>query len=596
MTADDASKPMAVATYLFKRIEQLGTRNIIGVPGDFNLLLLDYVLANPNMNWIGFCNELNAAYSADGYSRASGIPGVFITTYGVGELSALNGVSGACAEQVPMIHIVGTTSRPAMDNHVLLHHTKPDGTLNPVDHKVFMETSRPYSVAHEFLDNPATAAEQIDKVITEVYRRKLPGYIFIPTDMVAKPLSKGADRLINAPLDLSYYSSVDDATSLEEKLATQILDLIYGSKSPVFLIDVLSERFKLRPELKKLVTESDIWTFTTHLGKATVDETLPQFVSSYAGKIGPGGSAKAVEEDSDLVIHFGPLLSDANTGAFTMEISKEKLVELHELFVSIKGKVYKGVHFVPVIKKIVEKFDASKMTFKATADNKPKIEAFKDPKSEEITQTQLVTAFSKYLKPNDTFLVECGCFQYDAHYVKLPENVKYWTQIFYSCIGYTLPAALGAAIAKKEHGASGRVVLVEGDGSSMMTIQELGTIIRHKLPVIIFLLNNSGYSIERAIWGPEQSYNDICPNWKWTELLTTLGGTKDTCQSFQVRTRQDFDKILEAPELQSPTKTTLVEVIMDKFDYSNTLNEGVKIMGAVNMKGAKEYAAAKGEI
>jgi TPP-dependent 2-oxoacid decarboxylase len=65
----------------------------------------------PGLKWLGACNELNAAYAADGYARIKGKPAALVTTYAVGELSAMNGVGGAYAEHAGMIHIVGMTAR-----------------------------------------------------------------------------------------------------------------------------------------------------------------------------------------------------------------------------------------------------------------------------------------------------------------------------------------------------------------------------------------------------------------------------------------------------------------------------------------------------
>ena len=101
--------------YLFQRIKQLGTEHILGVPGDFNrkrsrcrgqahqksltrslpVTLLDEIYNVSGLKWIGCCNELNGAYAADGYARIKDSPAVLVTTYAVGELSAMNGVAGA---------------------------------------------------------------------------------------------------------------------------------------------------------------------------------------------------------------------------------------------------------------------------------------------------------------------------------------------------------------------------------------------------------------------------------------------------------------------------------------------------------------------
>lgn len=65
-------KPVDVAEYLFQRLHEVGIRAVHGVPGDYNLVALDYV-AKTGLDWVGNCNELNAGYAADGYARVKGI-------------------------------------------------------------------------------------------------------------------------------------------------------------------------------------------------------------------------------------------------------------------------------------------------------------------------------------------------------------------------------------------------------------------------------------------------------------------------------------------------------------------------------------------
>jgi pyruvate decarboxylase len=72
---------------------------------------LDEIFKMPELKWLGTCNELNAAYATDGYARIKGMPAALVTTYAVGELSAMNGVAGAYAEHAGMIHIVGMPAR-----------------------------------------------------------------------------------------------------------------------------------------------------------------------------------------------------------------------------------------------------------------------------------------------------------------------------------------------------------------------------------------------------------------------------------------------------------------------------------------------------
>ena len=106
---------MNTAEYLIKKLEELGINDFFGVPGDYNFNVLYAIENNQNTNWIGCTNELNAGYAADGYARQKGY-GAVITTFGVGELSAINAISGSSAENIPVISIVGVISPIASTN------------------------------------------------------------------------------------------------------------------------------------------------------------------------------------------------------------------------------------------------------------------------------------------------------------------------------------------------------------------------------------------------------------------------------------------------------------------------------------------------
>ena len=99
-----------VGQYLMDAVYSAGADKVFGVPGDFNLAFLDDIIAHNDIKWIGNTNELNASYAADGYARINGI-GAMVTTFGVGELSAVNGIAGSYAERVPVIAITGAPTR-----------------------------------------------------------------------------------------------------------------------------------------------------------------------------------------------------------------------------------------------------------------------------------------------------------------------------------------------------------------------------------------------------------------------------------------------------------------------------------------------------
>ena len=119
-----ASSEFTVAEYLLSRLKEIGVNHIFGVPGDFVLGFFNQVLKS-EVKYVGTCNELNAAYAADGYARIRGI-GAFSSTFGVGELSAINGVAGAFAERVPVVVITGSPATKNFRTRPLLHHTLGD--------------------------------------------------------------------------------------------------------------------------------------------------------------------------------------------------------------------------------------------------------------------------------------------------------------------------------------------------------------------------------------------------------------------------------------------------------------------------------------
>ncbi|WP_312858490.1 thiamine pyrophosphate-binding protein, partial [Pseudonocardia pini] len=115
-----------VADHLVDRLAELGVDRVFGVPGDYSLGLLDHVTHHPTVAWTGTTNELNAGYAADGYARLRGMAAL-CTTFGVGELSAVNAIAGSYAEHVPVVHVVGAPALVKQAAQLRVHHTLGDG-------------------------------------------------------------------------------------------------------------------------------------------------------------------------------------------------------------------------------------------------------------------------------------------------------------------------------------------------------------------------------------------------------------------------------------------------------------------------------------
>lgn len=259
--------PYSVADYLLDRLAGCGIDHLFGVPGDYNLQFLDHVIEHSSVRWVGCANELNAAYAADGYARVVGA-GALLTTFGVGELSAINGIAGSYAEYVPVLHIVGAPCRSAQRRGELMHHTLGDG-----DFQHFYRMQQSVTVASAVLDEQ-NACYEIDRVLQAMLTERRPGYLMLPADVAKQPATPPSDILI-VPLS-EPESSV--AAAFRYHAREQLLD----SSRVSLLADFLALRFGLQPVLQRWMTETPMAHATLLMGKGLFDERHPAFVGTYS--------------------------------------------------------------------------------------------------------------------------------------------------------------------------------------------------------------------------------------------------------------------------------------------------------------------------
>lgn len=199
-----------VIKYLLNSLYDLGIHDIFGVAGDYAFPIEDTVCNSERMRWIGNCNELNAAYAADGYARVKGIAALS-TTFGVGELSAINGIAGAYAENLPIFHLVGMPASGVQNSKRLVHHTLGNG-----DFDVFYELGQRLACAHTIL-TPDNCVEETARLINTALKERRPVYIGIPSDYALMPINSPKNTPVASPV-----SSVSNKENLEKALSTII--------------------------------------------------------------------------------------------------------------------------------------------------------------------------------------------------------------------------------------------------------------------------------------------------------------------------------------------------------------------------------------
>src|ERR687885_2976274 len=169
-----------IGTYLIQRIYDHGVHYVFGVPGDFVLGFYQQLNDSNKLKVINTCDEQGAAFAADSYARINGL-GAVCVTYCVGGLKIVNATAQAFAEKSPIVVISGAPGIKERIKNPLLHHKVRDFDTQQ---KIFEHVT----VDSVLIDNPITAAKDIDRVLSSVMRYKRPVYIELPRDKVSTPI------------------------------------------------------------------------------------------------------------------------------------------------------------------------------------------------------------------------------------------------------------------------------------------------------------------------------------------------------------------------------------------------------------------------
>ncbi|VUC23651.1 unnamed protein product [Clonostachys rosea] len=548
-------QPVKVVQYLYRRLHELGVRSVHGLPGDYNLVALDY-LPECGLKWVGSVNELNSAYAADGYARVKGIAAL-ITTFGVGELSAINGVAGAYSEMIPVVHIVGCPSTISQRNGMLLHHTLGNGNF-----EIFANMNTEISCAVAKLNRPSEIADQIDYALRECWIKSRPVYITLPTDMVNVEI-EGAR--LETPIDLSEPKNDPEK---EDYVVDVVLKYLRAAKHPVILVDACAIRHRVVEETLALIQKTGLPTFVTPMGKGAIDETLPNYGGVYAGVGSHPPKVRDIVESSDLVLSIGALKSDFNTAGFSYRTSQLNSIELHSDHCVARYSHYPGVRMRGVLRKLTSTIKVDELSAQPSpsVDNEVKKNLDSSPT---ITQAWFWPRVGEFLQKGDIVVTETGTANFGIWDTKFPPDVTALSQVLWGSIGWSVGSCQGAALAAKDAGVNRRTILFVGDGSFQLTVQEVSTMLRHGLNPIIFVICNDGFTIERFIHGMEAEYNDIVA-WDYKGVVDVFGG-QGKSRTFTIKTKDELNNLLTDDEFNAAKTLQFVELYMPKEDAPRAL-------------------------
>jgi indolepyruvate decarboxylase len=527
-----------VIEHVLSRLSDIGISDVFGVAGDFAFPINDAVTANKEMRWIGSCNELNAAYSADGYARMHGLAAL-CTTYGVGELSAINGIAGAYAENVPIFHLVGMPPSRTQSAHRLVHHTLGNGAFD-----LFHQMAEPVVCARAIM-TPENCAAETERLIAAALYHRRPVYMSFPADYATSPVLGTAVPLAEP---------VSDPGALKAAVNAIVAE-IDGAATVCIVPGILVSRLGLNAQASHLVKASNL-PFATMFGdKSVLDESLPNYLGMYDGRL-MNEEVRAFVEGCDLVLGIGAKLTDFNSGSFTAVIDRSKSINILHHSVRVGEAVYNNVEMKDVLTALAAKIPRRDLEIiKALGLGKPV-----GSPNDKITVEYLYPRWEAMLRDGDILVTETGTSSMGMAFARMPKGSTFHNQTLWGSIGWATPAAFGAGLAAPKR----RTVLITGEGSHQLTAQEISQFYRFGLKPLIFVLNNEGYLIERLLSkNPESYYNDVV-KWNYHKLPEALG-----CEGWftaRVTTCGELESAIERAE--SSGSGAYIEVVTERYAAS----------------------------
>lgn len=526
---------ISVIQHVLSRLRDLGIKEIFGVAGDYAFPIEDGVCAREDMRWIGGCNELNAAYSADGYARIHGVAALS-TTYGVGELSAINGIAGAYAEFLPVFHLVGMPASGTQATGLRVHHTLGNGEFD-----IFYNMAESVVCARAIM-TPENCVDQTERLIRAALRERRPVYMGFPLDLANQP-AVGTAEVSREP--------ATDSLALEAAVLA-IVEALSSCDTACIVPGILVSRCGLAREAEAVVDASNLPFTTMFMDKCVLDESHPNYVGMYDGKL-MNEQVRAFVEECECVIGIGAMLTDFNSGSFTARIDRSKSINILQDSVRVGAAIYSGVAMKDVLTLLAQRIPRKDVAA-------PRVNGLGVPSGEPgdpITVEYLYPRWQQMLKPGDILIAETGTSSMGLGFAHMPKGATFQNQTLWGAIGWATPAAFGAAMAAPHR----RTILVTGEGSHQLTAQEVCQFHRFGLKPIIFVLNNDGYLIERLLCeNPEAPYNDLA-KWSYAKLPEALG-----CEGWftaRVTTCGALDEAIKVAE--SCMSGAYIEVVTDRY-------------------------------
>ncbi|WP_338945507.1 biosynthetic-type acetolactate synthase large subunit [Fusobacterium pseudoperiodonticum] len=544
-----ANEMIKGARILLECLSRLGIKEIFGYPGGAVIPIYDELYSFKDIKHYFARHEQGAVHEADGYARSTGNVGVCLATSGPGATNLVTGIMTAHMDSIPLLAITGQVTSTLLGKDAF-QESDIVGITVPI-------TKNNYLVQD---------IRELPRILKEAYYiastgRPGPVLVDIPRDIQLEEIPYDEfKKLYEQEFELEGYNPVYEGHKGQIKTA---IKMIKDSKKPLIIAGAGILKGHAYDELKEFVDKTNIPVAMTLLGLGS----FPGNHELALGMIGMHGTTYAnyAANEADLVIAAGMRFDDRVTGnplkflpnaniihidIDPAEIGKNKLID-----VPIVGDV-KNV--LAELNRKIPKLSHTKWLDEVAKLKKKYSLTFRKTEEDILIPQEILFEINKLTKGEVIVATDVGQHQmWSAQYLTFNNPHTILTSGGAGTMGFGLPAAIGAQVANPNK----KVIAIVGDGGFQMTFQELMMIKEYKLPVKIFIINNSYLGMVRQ-WQElfhEKRYSSV--NLSYNPDFIKIGEAYGI-KSIQLKNKKDLKKHLK--KILESDEAVLVECIVEK--------------------------------
>lgn len=515
---------MLGAKILLECLKEQGVDTVFGYPGGAVIPLYDALYDDNYFKHIRTSHEQGAVHGADGYARSTGKVGVCIATSGPGATNTVTGIATAYMDSVPLVVITGQVSTPMLGKD----------SFQEVD-----ITGITFSITkHNFL---VRRVEQLSETIEkafEIAREGRPGPVIvdIPKDVFLQEYEYVREEKIKF-----HYAK----PSFNKEDLKMVVELINKSRKPVIYAGGGIKISHGRKELLDLAEKGDIPVVNTLMGLGSIPGNH-ELAYGLVGMHGHKENNLAIA-NCDLLIAVGARFSDRVIGNPKKFASKAKIIHIDIDPSEVSKNVLTNIFLIGDLKNILGEI-VDKIDKKDNSLWKSEIESYKASGNREINSFHpkfILEALNRKMGDETIVATDVGQHQmWTAQYWSFQSEYKFITSGGLGTMGFGLGAAIGAKVANM----SKPVLLVTGDGSFRMNMNELFTLVKYNIPIVIVLMNNSTLGMvrqwQRMFSGGRYSETDMDDSVDYVKLASAFG-----IESFRADSMESLNSILNSLEI-----------------------------------------------